>query len=135
MILVNHAVEYQIQLRPRDSGHSGHSGHPRDRFAYALADYVLRFHSNAGWSFDSDRIVLADSKATDARLLASRYYEERKTKWFGDLAYPGKRTRLTESDGLDMELNDAERARLEWIVEALGDSVLEHGWYDVVYMV
>jgi hypothetical protein len=82
----------------------------------------------AFWSSFYGVVIVAGTKQTDDRLLASEYYRAREADWFG--CGHGHRKPLAPAES-PIELTEAEREYLEFVLREFGDAVRRHGWYDV----
>jgi len=77
---------------------------------------------------DGRKLRIAKTSDTDARLLASRYYAERKDAWFKDVNYERCVPIVHDDVVVDIELTERERA----LLERHADPERPHGWHDVV---
>lgn len=77
---------------------------------------------------DERHIVVICSKETDDRLVESEYYKSRKGSWFQDLS---TRCKLIE-ESVDIQLTDAEKAKLDMMMKSHGENIVSHGWHDVL---
>ena len=76
---------------------------------------------------DNTKYAIANTKATDDRLLKSKYLEKRYDKWM--TLCQSQCIPLQDLDEFDVELEDIEKIKLEKILNE--KEVLTHGWYDV----
>ena len=77
------------------------------------------------YTSDNSKIVVASTRATDARLEKSDYYLSRKDQWFNSQGEFSKK--ITNPD---FELTEKEQVQLDLLL-AQG-LVAEHGWYEVL---
>ena len=92
MIHVNRGVEYHVQVEPYFTN-----------YISIASEYFFKFKSFLSWS--KGLIIVASIKATDERLLDSKYFNERKEDWFKDIHHYKK----TKIDDVDISLNDKEK--------------------------
>lgn len=98
-------------------------------FYSILADYIATYKKQVMWK--DGIVVIAPMSATDARLVVSQYYIEKKEGWFSDTR-PG--TAVDLGGATPIELLDEEKEYLLFVIEQFGPAVISHGWYDVTYL-
>jgi hypothetical protein len=77
-------------------------------------------------------IVIAPVRDTDARLLVSRFFEERKDDWFAvETLYGGQFANRIPNDVDVVALIPGERAILEQTLEEHKGDVDHAAWYDI----
>lgn len=91
------------------------------RYVCYGVEYAVRFT-------DQKRMIIASVKQLDDRLLASKYYQARKNFYMKNRF---DKTWCEKIDFVDFDLYYEEKARLNEIIDILGEHILEHGWYDV----
>jgi hypothetical protein len=77
---------------------------------------------------NNKRYIIANTTETDNRLVKSKYYEDRKEKWFEKMYQYC--TPLIE-DGFDIQLTEDELKRLHDLLDKHKNEIDIHGWYDV----
>jgi hypothetical protein len=82
---------------------------------------------------DGKIIVIASTKATDERLERSVFYLSQKDEWMSaDTMYGnGAFSKRIMDPHFDVQLTETERAELDNILVGHGESVKDHGWFDV----
>lgn len=114
MIVVDRGVEYRVYYD------TSFDIYP------ALAKYITTFRRQAIWN---DVVIIASKKATDQRLLQSKYYNDRKESWWASVHGPS--CEAIAQDNIDIVLDENEKEYLEFVVKEFGSAVQAHGWYDV----
>lgn len=114
MIMINRGVEYHVYFDKN--------------FDYykILTSYIDKYKVIPFW--EDGKIIIANTKNTDKRLMESSYYKERCETWFEDNDF-----RQTPINIVDIELTSDEKDYLEFILTNFKDAVIRHGWYDVNY--
>jgi hypothetical protein len=86
-------------------------------------EYIVFFKNN------TKKIIIANTKATDDRLIKSEYYNQRKNEWFmGN--YNNKYEPI--NDNIDIELSESEKELLNKIINE--NDIEKHGWYESWYI-
>lgn len=111
MIFLDHGVEYRVYLKPGSD------------YFDVLAQYIAKYKKNASWG---EIITIASTKQTDGRLLKSEYYRQRKETWLD-----GFEPHSCKLSNIDIKLTDEEKGTLTFIINGLGEQVVDHGWYEV----
>ena len=80
---------------------------------------------------DVNRLLVIPMKASDDRLAASKYYQERSSKFFSPVSH----CRRIDSP-IDVQLSPEEHAFINKIANTPGlqDCIEHHGWYDSNYV-
>ena len=90
-------------------------------------DHGLEYHVVLG----GKHVCIASTRQTDARLLASKYYADRKASWFAD-CFVARCVKIEDAD-VDIMLTESERAKLDLhVVNVANVANVVNGWYDVV---
>jgi hypothetical protein len=90
-----------------------------------VAQYVSRFRYQNG-----KQIVIASTRATDERLVNSAYFLAHKESWFSHIYTPG----MCLKHDIGLVLTDEEQERLDFMIEVLGEAVVDHGWFETCTM-
>jgi hypothetical protein len=80
----------------------------------------------------SPTVVVVPHSDADARLVTTRYYRDREDSWFA--CWDSYTARVPAEQAGDMHLTEAERARLDVVLDVLRGDVREHGWFDVQFI-
>jgi len=116
MMTIDHGIEYHVEFDGTFD------------FYPALSKYIAAHKKQPHWD-PAGLIVIANTKATDERLVVSQYYHDSERRWF-DITQGKKRIMQTDES---FTLTDDERDYLSFVLRELGYAVVYHGWYEVVY--
>jgi hypothetical protein len=114
MTSLEHGVEYCVLLK---SGCDYYG---------VLAEIIAKYKNI---KHGGGKMIIANTKDTDDRLLVSNYYAGEKNVWFSN--FEPKSCKL---DSIDIELNGKEKEMLNHILNGLQEQVVEHGWYETIYI-
>ena len=70
-------------------------------------------------------VCIANTQQTDARLLASKFYERHKDSWFKNTG--SQCVKIDQSEIVDIDLTKDEQD----VLTTTSDNIM-HGWYDVI---
>ena len=87
-------------------------------------EYRIKFTNNSYH-------IIANTKATDDRLVQSQYYKDRKSEWF---QVNSSQRQFISNELPDMHLSEEEKQKTDTIFQDRKDDIIEYGWYDVIYM-
>jgi hypothetical protein len=76
---------------------------------------------------NSKRFIIVDTKATDDRLVKSKFFKDREGEWF----MVNRSICVKIEDELDVELTEKEKEKLQKCLDKYGEEVDRYGWYDV----
>jgi hypothetical protein len=87
-------------------------------------EYRIKFTNNSYH-------IIANTKATDERLVITQYYNDRKSEWF---QINNSLCQFISKELPDMYLSEEEKSKLDNIFQDKKDDIIEYGWYDIIYM-
>jgi hypothetical protein len=80
---------------------------------------------------NNKRFIIASTKATDDRLVKSKFFKDRESEWFAINHSMCVKMEDKDVDELDVELTEKEKEKLQSCLEKAGEDLDRHGWYDV----
>ena len=113
MITIDHGIEYRVMFD------KSFDIYP------VLSKYISLFKKQVSWNDNDGIIIIANTKNTDKRLLASDYYKQNEERWFKTVSP----TRINDI----FSLTESEQEYLDFILKEFGEAITDHGWYEVQY--